>query len=159
VKVEEKILVSREGFEKLRKELEYLKTAKRREIAEDIARARAFGDLKENAEYDSAKNNQAMNEKRISDIEDRLSRCQILDDTNIPKDQVLIGATALLKDLKNQEELSYTIVPHDEANFDEGKISISSPIAKGLLGLKVGQIAEIRIPAGILKYKVLKISR
>ena len=155
----DKILMTREGYDKLKKELEHLKTAKRREIAEDIAKARAFGDLKENAEYDAAKNNQAMNEKRIADHEERLANVQFIDDTKIPKDQVFIGATVLLRDLKNQEEFSYSIVPQDEANFDEGKISVGSPIAKGLLGLKVGDTTEIKIPAGTLKYKVLKISR
>ena len=155
----DKIPMSREGYDKLVKELDYLKTAKRREIADDIARARAFGDLKENAEYDAAKNNQAMNERRIADYEERLTRVQIIDDSKIPKDQVFIGATVLLKDLKNNDEFSYSIVPQDEANFDEGKISVTSPIAKGLLGLKVGDNAEIKIPAGTLKYKVLKITR
>ena len=155
----EKVPMSREGYEKFLKELEYLKTTKRREIAADIARARAFGDLKENAEYDAAKNNQAFNEKRIHDAEDKLSRIQLIDESKIPKDQVLIGATVLLKDLKSDEEFSYSIVAQDEANFDEGKISVTSPIAKGLLGLKVGETAEIKIPAGVLKYKVLNISR
>ena len=155
----EKIPMTREGYEKFVKDLEYLKTTKRREIAEDIARARAFGDLKENAEYDAAKNSQAMNEKRIHDHEEKLALIQIIDETKIAKDQVLIGATVLLKDLKNQEEFSYSIVTQDEANFDEGRLSVTSPIAKGLLGLKVGDTAEIKIPAGVLKYKVLKISR
>ena len=155
----DKIPMSREGYDKLVKELEYMKTTKRREIADDIARARAFGDLKENAEYDAAKNSQAMNEKRIADAEDKLVRVQIIDDSKIPKDQVFIGATVLLKDLKNNDEFSYSIVPQDEADFDEGKISVTSPIAKGLLGLKVGDTAEIKIPAGTLKYKVLKITR
>ena len=155
----EKIPMSREGYDKLVKDLEYLKTTKRREIADDIARARAFGDLKENAEYDAAKNSQAMNERRIADYEDRLTRVQIIDDSKIPKDQVFIGATVLLKDLKNNDEFSYSIVPQDEPNFDEGKLSVSSPIAKGLLGLKIGDTTEIKIPAGILKYKVLKITR
>ncbi len=155
----DKIPMTREGYEKFVRELEHLKTAKRREIAEDIARARAFGDLKENAEYDAAKNSQAFNEKRIHEAEEKLSRIQIIDESKIAKDQVLIGATVLLKDLKSQEEFSYSIVAQDEANFDEGKLSVTSPIAKGLLGLKVGGMAEIKIPAGILKYKVLKISR
>ncbi len=155
----DKIIMTREGYEKLKKDLEVLKTTKRREIAEDIAKARAFGDLKENAEYDAAKNSQAMNERRIADYEEKLVHIQILDDSKISKDQVFIGATVLLKDLKNQEEFSYSIVPHDEANFDEGKLSVTSPIAKGLLGLKVGDTTEIKIPAGALKYKVLKISR
>jgi transcription elongation factor GreA len=156
---DDKVLMTREGYEKLRKELEYLKTTKRREIADDIAKARAFGDLRENAEYDAAKNNQALNEKRISEMEDRFARVQIIDDAKIPKDQVYIGATVALKDLKSGEEFSYTIVTQDEANFDEGKISVASPIAKGLLGLKVGETAEIKIPAGVLKYKVLSITR
>ena len=155
----EKIPMTREGYEKFVKELGYLKTTKRREIADDIARARAFGDLKENAEYDAAKNTQAMNEKRIADHEEKLSRIQIIDETKIAKDQVLIGASVLLKDLKTQEEFTYSIVTQDEADFDNGKLSVTSPIAKGLLGLKVGEAAEIKIPAGTLKYKVLKISR
>ena len=155
----DKVLMTREGYEKFLKDVEYLKTTKRREIAADIARARAFGDLKENAEYDAAKNNQAFNEKRISDAEDKLARIQLIDESKIAKDQVLIGATVLLKDLKSQEEFSYSIVAQDEANFDEGKLSVTSPVAKGLLGLKVGEMAEIKIPAGVLKYKVLKISR
>ncbi len=151
--------MSREGYDKFVKDLEHLKTGKRREIAEDIARARAFGDLKENAEYDAAKNSQAMNEKRIHDMEEKLPRIQIIDESKIAKDQVLIGATVLLKDLKTQDEFSYSIVTTDEANFDEGKLSVTSPFARGLLGLKVGDSAEIKIPAGVLKYKVLKISR
>ncbi len=157
--MEERIPMTREGFDKLSKELEYMKTTKRREIADDIARARAFGDLKENAEYDAAKNNQAMNEKRISDMTDKLSRVQLIDDSKIAKDQVFIGATVLLKNLKNDDEFTYSIVTQDEADFDAGKISVTSPIAKGLLGLKVGDTTEIKIPAGVLKYKVLKITR
>ena len=155
----DKIPMSREGYDKFVKDLEHLKTVKRREIAADIARARAFGDLKENAEYDAAKNSQAFNEKKIHEAEEKLSRIQIIDESKIAKDQVLIGATVLLKDLKSQEELSYSIVTQDEADFDTGKLSVTSPIAKGLLGLKVGGTAEIKIPAGVLKYKVLKISR
>jgi transcription elongation factor GreA len=155
----DKVPMTREGYEKFKKDLEILKTTKRREIADDIARARAFGDLKENAEYDAAKNSQAFNERRIAEMEGKLAQVQIIDETKIPKDQVFIGATVLLKDLKNQDELSYTIVTQDEADFDEGRISVTSPIAKGLLSLKVGDVAEIKIPAGVLKYKILKISR
>ncbi len=155
----DRIPMSREGYDKLVRELEILKTTKRREIADDIAKARAFGDLRENAEYDAAKNQQAMNEKKISETENKLANVQLIDESKIPKDQVFIGAKVLLKDLKNQDEFTYSIVPQDEADFDEGRISVTSPIAKGLLGLKVGETAEIKIPAGILKYKVLKISR
>ena len=155
----DKIPLTREGYDKIVREIEHLKTAKRREIAGDIAKARAFGDLKENAEYDAAKNSQAMNEKKISDLEGKLANAQIIDETKIPKDQVFIGASILLKDLKNQDEFTYSIVSPDEADFDNGKISVQSPIAQGLLGLKVGDTAQIKIPAGLLKYKVLKISR
>lgn len=155
----DKIPMTPEGYSKFLKDLEHLKTVKRREIAEDIARARAFGDLRENAEYDAAKNSQAHNEKRIFEMEQKLGFIFVVNEADIPSDQVLIGATVLLKDLKNQDEFSYKIVTQDEANFDEGKLSATSPIAKGLLGKKVGDLAEIKIPAGVLKYKVLKISR
>jgi transcription elongation factor GreA len=155
----DKIPLTREGYDKMVKEIEYLKTTKRREIADDIARARAFGDLKENAEYDAAKNNQALNEKRISDLQDRLANSQIIDESKIAKDQILIGAKVLLKDLDTDEEVTYVMVTQDEVNYDEGKISVTSPIAKGLLGKKVGETAQIKIPAGTLHYKVLKISR
>lgn len=155
----DKIPMTPEGYAKFLKDLEHLKTAKRREIAEDIARARAFGDLRENAEYDAAKNSQAHNEKRIFEMEQKLGFIFVVNEADIPSDQVLIGATVLLKDLKNEDEFSYKIVTQDEANFDEGKLSATSPIAKGLLGKKVGDFAEIKIPAGVLKYKVLKISR
>ena len=155
----DRIPMSKEGYEKFVKDLEFLKTTKRREIAEDIARARAFGDLKENAEYDAAKNSQALNEKRIFEMEEKLYRLVVINEADIPSDQVLLGATVLLMDLKSQEEISYKIATQDEANFDEGRLSVTSPIAKGMLGKKVGEIAEIKIPAGTLKYKVLKISR
>src|SRR6185503_19342207 len=110
----DKIPLSREGYEKLIREIEHLKTVKRREIAADIARARAFGDLKENAEYDAAKNSQAMNERKIADLEGKVSNSQIIDETKIPKDQVFIGAAILLKDLKSQDEFTYSIVSPDE---------------------------------------------
>ncbi len=155
----EKIIVTKEGYQKFIGELKELKTKKRREIADDIARARAFGDLKENAEYDAAKNSQAMNERRIADLENKIATAQVIDEAKIPKDKVFIGATVLLKDMDEDEEISYSIVPQDEANYDEGKLSVTSPIAKGLLGLKVGETAQIQIPAGTLTYKILKITR
>ena len=101
--MDEKTILTHSSFEKLKKELEHLKTAKRKEIADDIARARAFGDLKENAEYDAAKNQQAFNEKKIAELEAKLGNAQIVDESKIAKDQVLIGATVLLKDLKLDE--------------------------------------------------------
>ncbi len=153
------IYLTREGHRKLIEELEYLKTIKRREISEAIGRARAHGDISENAEYDAAKEAQALNEKKIAEIEEKLSCARILDDENIPKDEVLLGATVKLKDLNSGEELEYTFVSEIEADYAQGKISIDSPIGKGLLGHKKNEIVEINIPAGTLKYKILKISR
>jgi transcription elongation factor GreA len=153
------VYLTREGYEKLRKELDFLKTKKRRELAEAIGIARAHGDLSENAEYDAAKEAQGMNEKRISELEDKLSRAKMLDDEDIAKDQVLIGAKVELKDIKSGEKIVYTLVAEEEADYEQNKISVTSPVGKGLLGKKVKDTAEIQIPAGVLKYKILKISR
>ena len=155
----EKIYVSREGYERLRKELEVLKTVKRRELSKAIGEARAHGDISENAEYDAAKEAQALNERKISELEAKLSQAQMLDDKNIPKDVALIGATVTLKDLNSGEELEYTLVSEVEANYAQGKISVSSPVGKGLLNHKKNDVVEIKVPAGVLKYKVLRISR
>jgi transcription elongation factor GreA len=150
---------TREGYEKLRKELGNLKSEKRRELSKAIAKARAHGDLSENAEYDAAKEAQAFNEKKIAELESKLSRAKFIEDENIPKDEVRIGATVKLKDLTKGEEIEYTLVSQEEADFAQGKISITSPVAIALLGHKVKQTVEIKIPAGILKYKIIKISR
>lgn len=155
----EEIYLTREGYEKLLKELEYLKTTKRRELSKAIEEARAYGDLRENAEYDAAKEAQALNEKRIAELEERLSCSRIVDEENIPTDEVLIGATVRLKDLDSGEELEYTLVSELEADYEEGKISVTSPVGQGLLGHKENEIVEINIPAGILRYKILKIKR
>jgi len=151
--------VSHQGYEKLRKELERFKTVRRREIADDISKARGHGDLSENAEYDAAKDAQAFNEKKISDLEKQLTNVQILDDRNMPKDEALLGATVKLKDLSTQEELEYTLVSELEADFDQGKISVTSLVGKSLLGHKKNDVVEIQVPAGALRYKILDISR
>lgn len=153
------VYLTNEGYEKLRLELEYLKTTRRRELSKEIGEARAHGDISENAEYDAAKEAQGLNEKRIAEIEDKLHRAKIIDDLDIPKDKIYIGATVALKDLDKEEEIKYTLVPAEEVNFKEGKISIHSPVAKGLLGRAEGETVEIKVPAGILRYKVIKISR
>lgn len=153
------IYLTREGHQKLMEELELLKTVKRRELARAIGEARAQGDISENAEYDAAKDAQAHNEERIARLEEKLSMAHILDDENMPKDQVLIGATARLKDLDTEEELSYTLVAELEADYAQGKISVTSPVGKALLGHKENETVEIKVPAGILKYKILKITR
>jgi transcription elongation factor GreA len=152
------IYLTQEGYEKLVNELEQLKTVKRRALAKAIGEARAYGDISENAEYDAAKDAQAHNEKEIMELEDKLARVRILD-KNIANDEVLIGATVKLLDMDTQEELEYTLVSELEADYNQGKISVSSPVGAGLLGHKENEIAEIKIPAGILKYKIIRISR
>ena len=147
------------GYDKLNKELDFLKKVRRRELSKEIGKARELGDISENAEYTAAKEAQGLNEKKIAELEDNLSRAQFLNDKNIPKDEALLGATVQLKDLDSGEEAQYTIVSELEANFSQGKISVTSPVGKGLLGHKINETVEIKVPAGILKYKILKITR
>ncbi len=148
-----------QGYEKARKELGFLKGSKRKELSDEIGKARAHGDLKENAEYIAAKEAQAMNENRIAELEHKLVDSQILDDSKMARDEALIGATLKLKDVDSGEEVVYTLVAELEADYAEGKISITSPIGKGLLGYKKGATVNIEVPAGILKYKILDITR
>lgn len=152
------IYLTQEGFEKLSKELEFLKTVRRREISKAIGEARAHGDISENAEYEAAKDAQGMNEKKISELEGKLVHARILDE-NMPKDEVLIGATVKLRDMGSQEEMEYMLVSDVEANYAEGKISVSSPVGSALLNHRENDVVEIKVPAGVLKYKILKISR
>ena len=149
--------LTREGFEKLSKELLFLQTTRRREISKDIEVARLKGDLRENAEYDAAKEAQAFLEKRISELAERLSNVRIIDDENIPHDRVYIGCTVCLEDCANGTELVYTLVSPDEADFAQGNISTVSPIGKGLLRHEVGDTVTITIPAGVLKYVIKNI--
>ncbi len=151
--------LTREGYEKIRKELEHLKTVKRKALSKAIGEARAHGDISENAEYEAAKEAQGLNEKKISELDRILATSQILDDENISKDEVLIGATVKLKDMKSGEELVYMLVSEDEADYSQNKISVTSPVGSGLVNHKVNDIVEIKVPAGTLKYKILKISR
>lgn len=155
----DKVYLTREGYEKLRKELEYLKTIKRREISKQLEHARSLGDLRENAEYDAAKNAQAFLEKRIDEMEQSLSGVSILDDTRIDKTKVLLGATVKLKDLDSGEVIAYTMVNKEEADISQNKIAIVSPVGKALLGHKVDDTVEVEVPAGIIRYKVIEIAR
>lgn len=152
------IYLTQEGYEKLASQLEQLKTVKRRQLAKAVGEARSHGDISENAEYDAAKDAQAHNEKQIRELEEKLARARILD-KNMPKDEVLIGATVKLKDMDTDEELEYTLVSELEADYNQNKISVSSPVGQGLLGHKENEIAQIKIPAGVLKYKIIKIAR
>lgn len=151
--------LSRDGYKRLLKELEALKTVKRREISREIEKARGFGDLSENAEYEAAKDAQGLNEKQIKELEFKLSNAKIIEEESMAKDEVLIGATVLLSNLDTGEVLEYTLVSEMEADYEHGKISVSSPVGRGLLNHKVNEEVEIKIPAGTLKYKIVKISR
>lgn len=151
--------LTRDGYDKLVKELNHLKTFKRRQISKEIETARGYGDLSENAEYDAAKDAQGLNEKRIAELEFKLSCAKIIDEENIAKDEVLVGAKVLLKDLDSEEELEYMLVSEMEADYSQGKISVSSPVGRGLLNHKETETVEISVPVGVLRYKILKISR
>lgn len=153
------VFLTREGYEKLHEELEHLKTAKRREIAKTLAHARAMGDLRENAEYDAAKQQQAVNEKRIHELQEKLSRARIVEDLEIATDKAYLGAAVALKDLASGGDLVYVLVSQDEADASQGKISVTSPIAKALLGRGVGEEVAVNVPSGTLRYRILKISR
>lgn len=152
------IYLTKAGYQKLVEELQDLKTTKRRQFSKAIAEARAHGDISENAEYDAAKEAQGLNEKKIAELEQKLSSARILDE-NISSEEVLIGARVRLKDLGSGEELEYTLVAEEEADYEQAKISVSSPIGSGLLNHKINALVEIKVPAGLLKYKILKISR
>jgi transcription elongation factor GreA len=155
----EYIYLTREGYEQLTKELEDLKTKKRREIADAIAKARALGDLSENAEYDAAKEAQAMNEAKINQLEDKLSRARIVEEEDIKEGEVRIGTKVKLQDLDNPREIEYMLVSELEADFDKGKISVDSPVGKSLLGYKKGDTVEIKAPARTLRYKIIDVWR
>lgn len=152
------IFITRDGYEKLREEHEILKKVKRKELSKAIGVAREHGDLSENADYDAAKDAQAMNEKRIAELGDKLSRARILEDQGISKDDVRIGATVKLKDLDSNDEIEYTLLSEMEADFSKGIISVDSPVGHALLGHKKNDTVQIKVPSGTLKYKILSIS-
>ena len=140
-------------------ELEYLATVERPEISKQIAEAREKGDLSENAEYDAAKEAQGMLELKISKLEELIRNARIIDESKLDTSKVLILSNVKIKNLKNNAVMSYTIVPESEADLKTGKISVNSPIAKGLLGKKRGDKAEIQVPAGIITFEIIDISR
>ncbi len=153
------VYLTRQGFQKLQQQLESLKISGRQKIAKAIAEARAQGDISENAEYDAAKEAQAHNESRIAELESKLANVRIIENENIPSDKIFIGAIVTLEDLDNDEQLTYMLVSPEEASYEENKISLFSPIGKGLLGHKVGETIAIKVPAGTLNYKVKQIKR
>ncbi|PKL83806.1 MAG: transcription elongation factor GreA [Ignavibacteriae bacterium HGW-Ignavibacteriae-3] len=151
------VYLSKERIRELEKELADMKTRGRKSMAERIAEARSHGDLSENAEYDAAKEEQGLLELRISKMEDLLSRASVIDVTNMPKNQAHILSTLTVKNLNNSKTYKYTLVSPEEADIDQGKISITSPVGQSLMGTKIKQVVQAKVPAGIIKFEVLKI--
>ena len=152
------VILTPEGLENLKTELEELSTVRRREVAERIKEAREFGDIAENSEYDDAKNEQAMLEKQIADLEDKLRAATVIDQSAVSTDVVSVGSTVHVKDQKTEKSTKYTIVGGPEANPAEMKLSNESPVGKALLGHKRGDVVEIPVPRGpVRKLKITKI--
>jgi transcription elongation factor GreA len=150
------IFLTAEGLAKLEAELRELKVVKRKEIVTAIQEARAQGDLSENAEYDAAKEAQAHNERRIAELEDMLNRAKLIDESAVPKDKVCIGKWVKVFNAKTQKEARYQLVAPEEADFAAGKLSVTSPIGKALVGASVGDTVEVVAPAGVTQYKLLE---
>lgn len=150
---------SEEGLAALKAELANLESVERPRISAMIAEARDKGDLSENAEYDSAKEAQGLLEMKIAKLQSLIANARILDESKLDISKVLLYSIVTVKDLKRNKEATYTLVPESEADFKSGKISVTSPIAKGLLGKKQGEVAEVNAPVGVLKFEILKIER
>jgi transcription elongation factor GreA len=154
----DRIPMTRAGYEKIRAEVLRLEQDEMPKIVERVANARSEGDLSENAEYHGARESQGMLQAKINLLKDKLARANIIDPSTLPKDEVVFGATVKVKDLEFDDEETFTLVGAGEEDYDEGKILITSPIGQGLLGKKVGEIADIAVPKGTLRYEVLEIS-
>ena len=150
--------MTKEGELLLREELRKLKSKDRKEVVKAIAEARELGDLKENAEYHAQRENQGMMQAKINLVRDKLSRATIVDESKLPKDRIVFGSTVLVKDLDLAEEETFILVGEGEENYDTGHIKITSPIAQGLVGKKPGEIAEIEVPSGVLRFEIVEIS-
>ncbi len=156
---EKEVLLTQEGYDNLEKELEFLTTEKRAEIAERIKVALGFGDLSENSEYDEAKNAQAANETKIAELENKLRYAKIIDESEIDTKTVQVGNTVKVLDMEFNEEELYTIVGSTEVDLAQNKISNESPIGAALMGAKKGQVVEAQAPAGVIKYKIISITK
>jgi transcription elongation factor GreA len=150
---------TKEGLQKLKDELEQLTVVERPAISRQIAEARDKGDLSENAEYAAAKDAQGMLELKISKLQDLIQNARIFDESKLDATKVLLMSSVTIKNLKNNSTMNYVLVPEQEADFKTGKISVTSPIAKGLLGKKVGDTVEINVPAGTIPFEIVEISR
>ena len=155
----ERVYLSREGYQKLKAELDNLRLVERKAISLAIKEAREQGDLSENAEYDAAKEKQGRIESKIIQLEDRLGRSIIMDNDDFDNTEIRIGSTVKLMNLNDNKEVVYTLVDISEADFSQGKISITSPVGQGLVGYKLGEEVSIVLPANTLKFKVLDIKR
>ena len=153
------VMMTYEGLKKLEDELEYLKTEKRKEISERIKIALGYGDLSENSEYDEAKTAQAENENKIADLENKIRYAKIIDESEIDTKTVQVGNVVKVLDMEFEEEETYTIVGSTEVDLAQNRISNESPIGAALLGAKKNQVVEVEAPAGVLKYKVLSITK
>jgi len=153
----EKFQITIEGYQKLKAEIHNLKNVERPNIIKQIAAARELGDLKENAEYHSAKDKQGFIEAQIGDLEDKFLRAEVIDISKLSGDKVRFGATVKLEDLNSDKKVAYKIVSEFEANIDEGLISNSSPVARALISKEVGDEVEIKTPGGIMNYEILEI--
>lgn len=153
------IILTTEGLEKLENELEQLRTVRRKEVAEKIKIALSFGDLSENSEYDEAKNEQAMVESRIAQIEAMLKNVKVLDETELSTDQINVGSKVKVKDIEFDEVVQYYIVGSTEADPTQGKISDESPVGKALISRKVGDVVEVETPGGLVPFEIMEISK
>ncbi len=153
------VYFTEEGLKSFKDELKNLKSVQRPAISRQIAEARDKGDLSENAEYDAAKEAQGLLELKISKMEESLINSRIINDTNMDNSKVFILSTVKIKNIANKAVMSYSLVPENEADLKSGKISIESPIAKGLLGKKVGEVIDIVVPSGTMKFEIVEISR
>ena len=151
------VYLTKERLREIENEVKELKTNGRKKMAESIAEARAHGDLSENAEYDAAKDAQGLLELKISKLANILSRAQIIDASNFPKDETHILSTVKVKNLNNSKEFEYTLVSPEEADLQAGKIALTSPVGSVLIGKKVGDVVQANVPAGIIKFKILSI--
>ena len=151
------VILTPEGYKKLTQEIEYLSTEKRREVADRIRTAREFGDIAENAEYDDAKNEQALLEHRIATLEERLRNARVIEKKDVAKDVVSVGSKVKLRDVGAKETVEYQIVGSAEANPADNKLSNESPVGKAIIGKKKGETVEVTAPRGKMKFKILEI--
>jgi transcription elongation factor GreA len=155
--ITDRIPMSKDGYDKLRAQLDHMKNDDMPRIAEQIALARAFGDLSENAEYDAAREAQGMLQARINDLQDKLARGMIVDRTVLPTDRIVFGSTVRVLDLDLKDEEDFVLVGPGEEDYDQNKILLTSPIGQGLVGKKIGDVVEITVPRGTLRLKVVEI--